>query len=280
MGHSPAINTSAWLLHPRTQLKILPSFGQMPELRHLPAMRLAAPILASSAHRFFSLSSRTKSRGEVNNHSRITLLLKLMACRSCHRLQNFCCSNLVEHSTRTHFIGESVAYQRAAALSFVLGNETALHPGIMVITNSHLTTPHDGGLYARHLPHLMRSLFVALLFVGAACAQDQPALNEFTTWFGGQFANKHAFSETNNGRLYRLETRFSRLIYAVVPMALVGDPWHTKGRQYAYGGGGSPMTACSTQLTSIHCSTWRRCSSIQFQPAPLVRRRLQIPSHF
>ena len=26
-------------------------------------------------------------------------------------------------------------------------------------------------------------------------------------------------------------------------MTLVGDPWHTKGRQYAYGGGGSPIGA-------------------------------------
>jgi hypothetical protein len=51
----------------------------------------------------------------------------------------------------------------------------------------------DGGLNARHLPYLMRALVAVLLFVGSACAQERPALNEFTTWFGGQFVNEHAF---------------------------------------------------------------------------------------
>ena len=103
-------------------------------------------------------------------------------------------------------------------------------------------------------------VFAVLLFAGFASAQDRPALNEFTTWFGGQFANKHAFSDTVNGRLYQVENRYTRLIYAggpfavrwvfdVVPMTLVGDPWHTKGRQYAYGGGGSPIGA---QVNWVH----------------------------
>lgn len=131
---------------------------------------------------------------------------------------------------------------------------------MMAIIKSHLTNPPDGGLRARHLPHLKRALVAALFFVGTACAQDRPALNEFTTWFGGQFANKHAFSDTVDGRLYQVENRYSRLVYAggpfavrwvaeIVPMTLVGDPWHTKGRQYAYGGGGSPIGA---QVNWVH----------------------------
>jgi hypothetical protein len=57
-----------------------------------------------------------------------------------------------------------------------------------------------------------------------------------------------------------VENRYTRLIYAggpfavrwvldVVPMTLVGDPWHAKGRQYAYGGGGSPIGA---QVNWVH----------------------------
>ena len=131
---------------------------------------------------------------------------------------------------------------------------------MMVVTKTHLTSSPDGGLRARHLPHLMCALVAALFLVTAACAQERPALNEFTTWFGGQLANKHAFSDTVDGRLYQLEKRYSRLVYTggtfavrwvaeIVPITLVGDPWHTKGRQYAYGGGGSPIGA---QVNWVH----------------------------
>ena len=115
----------------------------------------------------------------------------------------------------------------------------------------------------------MCTAFAVFLFAGCASAQDRPALNEFTTWFGGQFANKHAFSDTVNGRLYQVENRYTRLIYAggplavrwvfdVVPMTLVGDPWHTKGRQYAYGGGGSPIGAQALPLSRAipHFRRW------------------------
>lgn len=127
--------------------------------------------------------------------------------------------------------------------------------GTMVIIKSHLTSPPDGGLRARPLPHLKRALVAALFcLAGTACAQERPALNEFTNWFGGQFANKHAFSDTVDGRLYQLENRYSRLVCVggpfvvrwvadIVPMTLVGNSWHTKGRQYAYGEGGSPIGA-------------------------------------
>jgi hypothetical protein len=107
---------------------------------------------------------------------------------------------------------------------------------------------------------LVRLLGALLVFVSSACAQERAALNEYTTWFGGQFANKHAFADTVNGRLYQLESRYSRLVYTggpvavrwvaqIVPMTLVGDPWHTKGREYAYGGGGSPIGA---QVNWVH----------------------------
>src|SRR5579864_4612658 len=82
---------------------------------------------------------------------------------------------------------------------------------MMVIIKSHLTNPPDGGLRARHLPQVMRVLIAAFFLISSACAQERPAVNEFTTWFGGQFANKHAFSDTVDGRLYQLENRYSRL---------------------------------------------------------------------
>lgn len=130
----------------------------------------------------------------------------------------------------------------------------------MLIIKNHLSSSPIGGLRARHLPQLICTAAALLIFAGSACAQDRPAMNEFTTWFGGQFANKHAFSDTVNGRLYQVENRYSRLIYAggpfavrwvfdVVPMTLVGDPWHIKGREYAYGGGGSPIGA---QVNWVH----------------------------
>jgi len=126
----------------------------------------------------------------------------------------------------------------------------------MVAIKPHLTSPSDGGLRARHLPRLMCAIVVACYFLSTAHAQKAqhgPALNEFTTWFGGQLANKHAFSDTVNG-LYQLESRYSSLVYAggpvavrwvanKVPMTLVGDPRHTTARRYAYGGGGSPIGA-------------------------------------
>lgn len=108
-----------------------------------------------------------------------------------------------------------------------------------MVIQSHLTSSSIGGLHARHLPYLEGALVVLLLFVGVACAQERPALNELNTWFGGQFANKHAFSDTVNGRLYQLEDRYSRLVFVrgpyavrwvaqVAPMTLVGDPWQRK----------------------------------------------------
>src|SRR5207302_8119851 len=90
---------------------------------------------------------------------------------------------------------------------------TCSSQGMISSIESHPSSSLDGGLGARHLPYLMRALLTAFFFVSAACAQDRPALNEFSTWFGGQFANKHAFSDTVNGRLYQVESRYSRLVY-------------------------------------------------------------------
>jgi hypothetical protein len=120
-------------------------------------------------------------------------------------------------------------------------------------------TPHSR-LVALFFPHLTRALAVVLLFVSGACAQERPPLNEYTTWFGGQFANKHAFSDTVDGRLYQIESRYTRLIYAggpfavrwvfdFVPLTIVGDPWYAHGRHYAYGEGGSPIGA---QVNWVH----------------------------
>lgn len=108
------------------------------------------------------------------------------------------------------------------------------------------------------------ALIATLLCVGAASAQEQkqPAMNQFTTWVSGQFANAHSFSsDTVNSRMYEVEWRYSRLVYMrgpiavrwvgeIVPATWVGDPHYADGqRHYAYGGGGSPIGA---QVNWIH----------------------------
>jgi len=76
---------------------------------------------------------------------------------------------------------------------------------MIVLIKSHSGNVLDSPSLVGHLLLLMRVFAAALFFVSAACAQERPALNEFTTWFGGQFANKHAFSDTVDGRLYQLK---------------------------------------------------------------------------
>lgn len=102
------------------------------------------------------------------------------------------------------------------------------------------------------------ALIGMFLCVGAGSAQEQrqPALNEWAGWFSGQFANEDSFSsDTRNSRMYELEWRYSRLVYArgpiavrwvaeIVPAVVLGDPHYPGGqRHYAYGGGGSPIGA-------------------------------------
>ena len=49
----------------------------------------------------------------------------------------------------------------------------------------------DGGLRARHPPHLICSLVAALFFHGAACSRERPALNELlTTSFDARFGRR------------------------------------------------------------------------------------------
>ena len=101
----------------------------------------------------------------------------------------------------------------------------------------------------------LSTVLMATFLTGVACAQDRPtaAYNEFELWFDGQFGNGHAFGYTTNSRMYQLEFRYGRLVYMnhlcavhyvaeVVPLTFVGQP-QTKGREYAYGGGGSPIGA-------------------------------------
>lgn len=123
---------------------------------------------------------------------------------------------------------------------------------------------HPSAKFVPALFRIIAALIATLCFVGAASAQEQPrpALNQYTTWFSGQFANAHSFSsDTDNSRMYQLESRYSRLVYArgpvavrwvaeIVPATLVGDPHYSGGhRHYAYGGGGSPIGA---QLNWVH----------------------------
>lgn len=101
---------------------------------------------------------------------------------------------------------------------------------------------------------LLATVFT-IVFATSACAQERPANTEIAIWFGGEFGDAHAFSETVNARLYQLESRYGRLVFArrtvavryvaeVVPLTLIGDP-HTRNgsRTYAKAIGGSPIGA-------------------------------------
>ena len=104
-------------------------------------------------------------------------------------------------------------------------------------------------------------LILAALTTTAIAQQREHHYSEYSFWFAGSFENGHAFSNTLNGRNYQLEGRYERLIdwsepfavrwvFAVVPVALVGDPRTGSGRRvYSYGIGGSPAGA---QVNFVH----------------------------
>jgi hypothetical protein len=108
---------------------------------------------------------------------------------------------------------------------------------------------------------LLGITMLGMFCAGSVCAQERARNNEFAVWFGGQFAPGHAFSEETNGRLYQIEGRYTRLLFArrliavryvaeVVPWTLVGDPHSPNGRlAYAQGAGGSPIGA---QVNFLH----------------------------
>lgn len=108
----------------------------------------------------------------------------------------------------------------------------------------------------RRLSILWIAIFTAPLFLTSAHGQERPRGNELGLWFVGQFENGYAFgSSITNARMYQLEGRYCRRVYArgpiavrwvseIVPLTLVGE-WSTSNgqRTYAYGGGGSPVGA-------------------------------------
>lgn len=108
---------------------------------------------------------------------------------------------------------------------------------------------------------LVGTTILGMFCAGSVCAQERARNNEFAVWFGGQFAPGHAFNEETNGRLYQIEGRYTRLLFArrliavryvaeVVPWTLVGDPHNPNGRRaYAHGAGGSPIGA---QVNFLH----------------------------
>lgn len=102
---------------------------------------------------------------------------------------------------------------------------------------------------------------LAIIFPGAARAQERPLNNGYAVWFGGQFASGHPFDESTNGRIYQVEGRYTRVVFArrlfavryvaeVDPFTAVGDPRGPHGSlRYAYAVGGSPIGA---QLNFFH----------------------------
>jgi hypothetical protein len=108
---------------------------------------------------------------------------------------------------------------------------------------------------ARGVSRLSSILFTTTFLVSLACAQERTTHDhEFAVWFEGQFGNGHAFGSTTDSRMYQVEARYGRLVLTnrlialryvveVVPLSVVGDPWASGQRVYAYGAGGSPIGA-------------------------------------
>lgn len=108
---------------------------------------------------------------------------------------------------------------------------------------------------------LLGTTMLGLFCAGAASAQERPRNNEFTVWFGKQFAPGHTFNEETDGALYQIEGRYTRMVFArrlvavryvaeVDPWTVVRDPHTANGRPaYAHGAGGSPIGA---QVNFLH----------------------------
>jgi len=60
---------------------------------------------------------------------------------------------------------------------------------------------------------------------GSVCAQEQPRNNEFAVWYGDQFAPAYAFSEETHGRLYKVETGYTRMLLRRRFFACATLPW-------------------------------------------------------
>ena len=107
---------------------------------------------------------------------------------------------------------------------------------------------------------LSNMLSVIILLSTHGFAQDLNVKNEFGVWFSGQFGSGHALGTTTNTRMYQLEGRYARLVYAnrtlavryvaaVVPICSVGDPSNNGQPVYAYAAGASPI---AIQLNWLH----------------------------
>jgi len=108
---------------------------------------------------------------------------------------------------------------------------------------------------------LLGTTMLGMFCAGSVCAQERPRNNEYAVWFTKQFAPGHAFNETTDGRLYQIEGRYTRLLFArrliairyvaeMDPWTVVRDPHTPNGRlAYAHGAGGSPIGA---QVNFLH----------------------------
>ena len=125
-----------------------------------------------------------------------------------------------------------------------------------LLMNSSQRPPARAQATNRTVSLFLSTLLMAMFFVGVACAQDRPtyAPNVYQLWFDGQFGNGHAFGSTTDSRMYQVEARYGRLVLTnhllalhyiaeVVPVTLVGQRQANGQREYAYGGGGSPIGA-------------------------------------
>ena len=108
---------------------------------------------------------------------------------------------------------------------------------------------------------LVGTTMLGMFCAGSVCAQERPRNNEYAVWFVKQFAPGYAFNEETDGRLYQIEGRYTRVLFArrlfavryvaeLVPWTVVGDPHTPNGRlAYAHGAGGSPIGA---QVNFLH----------------------------
>ena len=108
---------------------------------------------------------------------------------------------------------------------------------------------------------LLGTTMFGMFCAGSICAQERPRNNEYAVWYTKQFTPGHAFSETTDGRLYQIEGRYTRMLFArrliavryvaeLVPWTVVRDPRTPNGRFVdAHGAGGSPIGA---QVNFLH----------------------------
>jgi hypothetical protein len=175
---------------------------------------------------------------------------------------------LLGHSFRNEKVFARIAAQHRGrrVLQFVLsqfgekgGRQQA--GGLLLSNDTRPVLPSRQRRMLVRVMLLVGTTMSGMFCAGSVGAQERPRNNEYAVWFVKQFAPGYAFSEETNGRLYQIEGRYTRVVFArrliavryvaeLVPWTVVGDPHTPNGRlAYAHGAGGSPIGA---QVNFLH----------------------------